>query len=320
MDTLFSVEKRSENLYMLDYPYDYGVEELLRTGVSGTGALCRFVQKQGRLSKRPRCRTGGGGCTTFCVQDGKGHPLMGRNFDYKDAPCLVVRTIPKEGYCSIAVTDLNMMLYGFRHLPGVKNERRLFLAPWCCMDGVNEKGLSIAVLELKAKATRQKRGNVPLTTTAVIRTALDTCAAVEEVIRLFERHDLRAALGCDYHYQVLDAAGDCAVLEYTGNRLHVLRGQRYAMNFYFSEGGDNRREMGREREKKVCAALTATGGVMEPEQVMTLLEACGLHYRHKLGHMVSCLWSAVYDCADASATVCAGDYSRSYRFEQRERT
>lgn len=319
MNALFSVEKRSENLYTLDYPYEYGTEELLRTGVSGTFALCRFVQKRNRLTKRPRFRSGGGGCTTFCVQDGKGHPLMGRNFDYKDAPCLVVRTAPEKGYRSVAVTDLNVMLYGFRHSPGAKNERRLFLAPWCCMDGVNEKGLAVAVLELKAKATKQKQGKIPLTTTAVIRAALDTCATVEEAIRLFERHDLRAALGCDYHYQVLDAKGDCAVLEYTGNRLHILLGQRYAMNFYFSSDGDNRREMGRERERKVRAALKDSGGIMEPEQVMALLESCGLHYRHRLGHMVNCLWSAVYDCADASVTVCAGDYSRSFRFEQRER-
>ena len=320
MDTLFSVEKRSDDLYALDYPYAYGTEELLRAGVSGTLALCRFVQKRNGLPKRPRFRTGGGGCTTFCVKDGKGHPLMGRNFDYKDAPCLVVRTAPETGYRSVAVTDLNVMLYGSRCLPGGKNERRLFLAPWCCMDGINEKGLAIAVLELKAKATRQKRGRVPLTTTAVIRAALDTCATVEETVALFERHDLRAALFCDYHYQVLDAKGDCAVLEYTGNRLHVLRGQSYAMNFYFSEDGDNRREMGREREERVRAAMTASGGCMEPEQVMELLEGCGLHYRHRLGHMVSCLWSAVYDCADASATVCAGDYSRKFRFQQRERT
>ena len=320
MDPLFSVEKRNENLYTLDYPYEYGLEELLRTGVSGTGALCRFVQKQNRLEALPHLRTGGGGCTTFCVKDGRGHPLMGRNFDYKDAPCLVVRTAPEKGWRSVAVTDLNMMFYGYRHSPGEQNERRLFLAPWCCMDGVNEKGLAIAVLELKAKATRQQRGNLPLTTTAVIRAALDTCASVEEAIALFERYDLRAALFCDYHYQVLDAAGNCAVLEYTGNRLHVLRGQPYAMNFYFSADGDNRREMGREREEKVRAALRDSGGVMEPEETMKLLKSCGLHYRHRLGHMVSCLWSAVYDCADASMTVCAGDYSRSYRFEQRERT
>ena len=320
MDTLFSVEKRSENLYVLDYPYDYGLEELLTDGVSDTFALCRFVQKRNHAAKRSRFRMGGGGCTTFCVRDGKGHPLMGRNFDYRDAPCLVVRTAPEKGYRSVAVTDLNVMLYGFRHSPGGKNERRLFLAPWCCMDGVNEKGLSIAVLELKARATRQKSGKIPLTTTAVIRAALDTCAGVEAVIRLFEKHDLRAALGCDYHYQVLDATGDCAVLEYTKNRLHILRGQPYAMNFYFSADGDNRREMGREREEKVRAALTASCGTMEPEQAMALLERCGLHYRHRLGHMVSCLWSAVYDCADASVTVCAGDYSRSDRFEQRERT
>ena len=318
MERLFPIEKRSEYLYTLDYPYDYFLPELLEAGAGSVYALGRFVQKHAGLAKRPKITLGGGGCTTFCAHDAAGQPLMGRNFDYRAAPCLVVRTAPQTGYRSVGITDLNMMLYAFRG-PKESSEQRLFLAPYACMDGVNEKGLAIAVLELKARATRQKRGRVPLGTTAVIRAALDTCATVEETVKLFQQYDLRAALFCDYHYQVLDAAGNCAVLEYVGNELRVLRGQDYAMNFYLSADGPKCREMGRDRETWVRDALAVSGGRMETADAMALLGKCRLHYRHWMGHMVECLWSAVYHCGDASVTVCAGPAGgEPIRFLQRE--
>ena len=313
----FPLIQVNDRLYQLDYPFAYGLDDLMRVGAGGTTALARFVQKWNRLPRRPKFAMGKGGCTTFCVRDKESRPLMGRNFDYKDAPCLVVRTKPTQGYRSIGVTDLNMMLYGNRNHPSERNENRLYLAPFCCTDGINEKGLCIAILEIKAKATRQQRGRIPLTTTAILRAALDTCATVEEVIALFQRHDIRAALFCDYHYQVMDAEGNYVLLEYVGNELHILRNQPYAMNFYFVEGGDNRKQMGRTREKRVQEALRQSGGHMSCEEAMKLLNTCKLTYRHRLGHMVTCLWSAVYNCADADLSLCVGmDYSRVYHLTQ----
>lgn len=313
----FPLKKISDRLYRLDYPFAYGLDDLLRVGAGGTAALVRFVQKWNRLPRRPKLVMGGGGCTTFCVRDRESKPMMGRNFDYKDAPCLVVRTKPPHGYRSVGITDLNMMLYGNRSRPSEQNENRLYLAPFCCTDGINEKGLCIAILEIKAKATRQRRGRTPLTTTAILRAALDTCATVDEVIDLFRDYDLRAALFCDYHYHVLDADGNSALLEYVGNELHVLRDQPYAMNFYFAEGGDNRREMGRTREKRVQETLRESGGRMDAEEAMRLLDTCKLTYRHRLGHLVTCLWSAVYNCSDADLSLCVGmDYSRVYHLSQ----
>lgn len=324
---MFDVRTIAEGFYELEFPYDYHLDDLLKQGVGSTGDLGRFVQRSYGLKQAPCLDGEGFACTTFHARTPEGHWLLGRNFDYKVSPCLLVHTCPSHGYASVSMTDLNVMLYG-NGFDRRRNEKRLFMAPYACMDGINERGLSIAVLELKAKATQQHTGRLPLTTTVFIRAALDTCATVDEVVDLFGRYDMRAALFCDYHYQVADAAGNTAVLEYVDGQLHVLPGQPYAMNFYLLPGGDNRKAMGYDRQGLVEAALglscertaspevdagpaessqvvelPAEACVLTPEQSFELLERCRLRYRHKRGYMIDTLWRAVYDCTDASVEV-----------------
>lgn len=312
---IFEVRRIAEGFYELDYPYCYHLDDLLEQGVGSTTELGRFVQRSCGLDQTPRLdESEGFACTTFHAQSPEGHWLLGRNFDYKVSPCLLVRTTPAHGYASVSMTDLNVMLYG-KGFETRRNEKRLFMAPYACMDGINEKGLAIAVLELKAKATRQHTGRAPLTTTVFIRAALDTCATVDDVVALFSRYDMRAALFCDYHYQVADASGATAVLEYVDGQLHVVRNQPYAMNFYLLPGGDNRKAMGYDRRDLVAAALGLSGegtspanssgedAVLLPGQCFDLLEQCRLRYRHKRGYMIDTLWRAVYDCTDASVEV-----------------
>ena len=40
-------------------------------------------------------------------------------------------------------------------MKNARNPKRLLGAPYMSMDGINEKGFSCAVLEIKAKATKQ---------------------------------------------------------------------------------------------------------------------------------------------------------------------
>lgn len=300
---LVPIEK---GLYLLDFPYDDQLDALLRGGVKNAWGLARFVQK--RFSGAiPFARSGGFACTTFRAESPDGHPLLARNFDYRDGPAAVIRCAPPGGYRSIGVAPLNVMLYGNKwQQPERSDPRRLLLAPYACMDGVNEKGLAIAVLELKARSTRQRTGKKPIITTVFIRAVLDRCATTGEAIRMFERFDMRASLFCDYHFHLLDAAGRSAVIEYIGGKMHVLEGQPYAMNFYLLPGGDNRKAMGYDREKTVSAALRETNSRMSREAALAVLEKCRLDYRHRLGYRVMCLWSAVYDCRDASMLLRGG--------------
>ena len=62
---------------------------------------------------------------------------------------------------------------------------------------MNEKGLSIGVLEVEKHPTFQMTKKTNLTTTAIIRAVLDKAATVEEAIAIFEKYDMRDPLIVD---------------------------------------------------------------------------------------------------------------------------
>lgn len=309
------------NIYLLKYENDYGLEKLLDKGVGNIMELVSFVQKHFKLNNG-EVNMGGKGfaCTTFNAFTENNEHILARNFDYKEAPCVVVWTEPKNGYKSIAVTDTNVMLYGSKHqsLSNVENRNRLLMAPYACMDGINEKGLAIAVLEIKTKATKQETGKKKIVTTAMIRAVLDKCATVDEAVELFKQYDMHDSLFCNYHYHIIDASGKSIIIEYVNNIMSLIKPEdksQYCMNFFWSEGGDNSKGFGYTRQKYVKAAFEETNGVMSEEYAMNLLNKCQLNYKHKRGYMITSLWSAVYNCEKKTMNLCANmEYDKEYNF------
>ncbi len=96
----------------------------------------------------------------------------------------------------------------------IKEKLSLLTSPLICLDGINEKGVSIAVLTLDSKPVNQDTGKMPIIPTIAIRLALDRAATTEEAVELLRSYDMFAAGGRDYHYYITDASGDGRVVEY----------------------------------------------------------------------------------------------------------
>lgn len=322
--TLDSLTRVDRNLWTLVYHSPYGLDALLAAGKTSLLGTVSFLQKEVRFPHLvPDPSHGGFACSSFNAKNPAGACIFGRNFDFKAAPCTVVWTQPERGYRSMAVADNTFFLYGIRHLrlENAKTPKRVMAAPYASMDGVNEKGLACAILEIKAKSTKQQTGKTPVLAMVALRAVLDQCATVSEAVALLGRYDMRDLLGVNYHYHIVDAAGSSVLIEYVDNVMHVIGqpspGAPQALtNFFLTPGGDNRREMGRDRYERICAALEQTGGVMTSEDAMRLLSENTMKYHHKwMPHMVITLWSNVFDLAERSMLLCAGmDYSRTYRF------
>lgn len=320
MDNLFlgKLEKLDDCTYVLDYKNDYALDMLLERGVKSVGDLAVTMQKHfGTKKNELKMHSGGFACTTFNAFNEDGDHIIGRNFDYKDAPAVVVLTNPENGYKSIGVTDTNVMLYGTK-LNESKNKNRLLLAPYACMDGINEKGLSISVLEIKTAATNQSTGKKDITTTVMIRAVLDKCANVDEVVELFKQFDMHDSLFCNYHYHIVDASGKSIVIEYVNNEMRLVEPYdktQHVMNFYLSKDGDASKGFGYTRQKWVIEAFRENKGIMSEQDAMKLLEKCKLYYKHKRGYMITSLWSAVYNCNKKSLLLTTGmHYDKQYNF------
>lgn len=143
-----------------------------------------------------------------------GHILMGRNYDFKrDTSAMLVYCTPKDGYKSVALAALDNIS---ANQPDISMAKKLacLTAPFICLDGMNERGVSIAVLTLDSEPVNQDTGKQKIFTTLAIRLVLDRAATTQEAVELLDSYDMFATSGRDYHFFVTDAGGDSRVIEY----------------------------------------------------------------------------------------------------------
>ncbi len=324
LDTLSTLKQIDDNVWVMEYKCSYGLDGILEKGTKGIMDAVRFLQKQVKMPPlKVNPENDGFACSTFNAKTPEGAYLLGRNFDYKAAPCLVCWTNPEKGYKSMSVVNTTFFIHGTKYftMAKAKNHLRSLAAPYTSMDGINEKGFSIAVLEIKSKATKQSTGKKPIITTVAIRAALDKCATVKEGIELFASYDMQDLLGINYHYQLADAQGNSAIIEYVDNKMVVISQEKdkenlVLTNYFLTPGGDNHDGRGYDRYEKIETTLKANQGEISEEDAMKLLSEVTLHYRHPaLKHMVITLWSSVYNCSEKSMLMCAGmDYDTMYKF------
>lgn len=325
LETMKTLTVVNENIYALDYRYDYRLDALLEKGARSIGDILKFACKTIAFGAPVfSLENAMKGCSTFNAFNEKGEHIMGRNFDYKDAPVFVTWTHPVNGYASIGLTDANFMLYGDANKPlKLLNRFQTLLAPYVTVDGVNEKGLAIAVLEMRSKSTKQETGKTPITTTLMVRTVLDKAADIDEAIALFRQYDMHDSFFCNYHYMLSDAKGRTAVVEYVNNEMRVFYPENdnvmCCTNVFLSEDGDNMLPMGYDRLRYLDRRLKESKGRLSEDEAFDMLSHCRLEYRHHLGWDVTSLWSAVYNCTNPGVELAArAHFDRIYRFSVAE--
>lgn len=322
-ETMNTFRQLDDNIWLLEYKSDYGLDKMLSKGVSSIMDAVIFLQQQLNLPLAPNPTHSGFACSTFNAKNPQGDVIFGRNFDYKAAPTVICWTAPENGYKSLSVIDSTFFLHGTKYLSLKKHSDslRVMGAPYMAMDGINEMGLACGVLEIKSKATKQKTGKKPIITTVALRAVLDKCATVDEAIDLFASYDMHDSLFINYHYQLVDATGTSALIEYVDNKMHVIRQKKEGdslilTNYFLTPGGDNHNGRGYDRYERIEKKLILSDGILTEDEAMTLLSECVLNYTHpQLKHQVITLWSSVYNCSKKSMLMCAGmDYNKKYIF------
>lgn len=202
------------NLYTMDVAYDYDLDAILQKDVRTNQEFLDAVLAESLPLLPVHMTAPDYGCTAFTAKAADGEVRMGRNYDFKlDTSALLVRCAPKGGYRSIALAALNNVK---ADVPDASVSKRLacVTAPFICLDGMNEKGVSIAVLTLDSEPALQDTGKKALPTTLAIRLVLDRAATTEEAVELLSGYDIFATSGRDYHFYITDASGDGRVVEW----------------------------------------------------------------------------------------------------------
>lgn len=236
--------------------------------------------------------TTGWACTVF-MSSGGGRPMLGRNFDFHDEPALVLHHHPPGAYRSVSLVDISYLGVDRAHLNRVDDAGQLDDASRLPFDGMNEKGVAVAMAAVPDARTKDGRSTGSL---GVMRQVLDRAASVDEAIAIFRGASIDFSGGPPLHYLVADASGAGAVIEYVDGRVHVIpRGpQPFLAMTNFVLTGSARPD---HRYRTAVDTLDATHGVMNPQSTIDLLRAT----RQPITR-----WSAAYDLKARRVTIAMG--------------
>ena len=217
--TVDSIEKLTNyddryNLYRMDVKYNYSLDDVINYGITDNQTMIDAILSEALPMLPVSIKVPDFGCTAFTLTDTVGDVHMGRNYDFKnDTSAMLVYCTPTDGYKSVAFAALDNIS---ANAPEESMKKRLatLTAPFICLDGMNEKGVSIAVLTLDSEPVHQDTGKPVITTTLAIRLVLDRAATTQEAVELLRQYDMFASSGRDYHFYITDATGDGRVIEY----------------------------------------------------------------------------------------------------------
>ncbi len=306
--SLMSLEKVDDyGMYQMTYCGDYGFDEFLEIGANKDADIEAFVTK--RLLKGLPINLGvtGDGCTAFVVKNEKGEVLFGRNFDFEYAPSLQLYTAPNNGYASVSTVNLAFAGYSRDNLPdGSFLDRFLTLAaPFLPFDGMNEKGLAIALLAVPEAEVPYNPDKITLNTTTAIRLVLDKAATVEEAIEWLRQYNIYFSGGIECHYLIADASGHSVIVEYVNHELCVVEAEteyQIASNFIAYDGlniGEGFTEF--ERYDRVQNAIEANNGMLKASQSIQLLADVGVYD----GDIDKLQWSVLYHLTTGNGEIFA---------------
>lgn len=240
LKTIASIEQISDydegiNLYCMDIKYDYSLDDIIARGITDDQSMIDALLAEALPLLPVHVQAPNFGCSAFTLDSVDGETLMGRNYDFRnDSSAMLVYCTPSDGYKSVAFAALDNLGANVADAD-IKSKLTCLAAPFVCLDGMNEKGVSIAVLTLDSEPTRQDRGNPDISTSLAIRLVLDRAASTAEAVELLNQYDMIATAGRDYHFYITDASGDGRIVEYdceSETRELVATPTRSVTNFF----------------------------------------------------------------------------------------
>ncbi len=283
INSLNSLVQKQPGVYTMKYDGDYGLDAFLMTGAKSDVELESFVTKKLLKGLPLKLNMTEAGCTAFVSRNEKGEILFARNFDFEYAPFLQVFTKPKSGYASVSTVNLSFIGYDKTNLPtsGISANNFLTLAsPFLPFDGMNEKGLCIALLSVPKSEPPFDSDKVTLNTTTAIRLVLDKAATVEQAVSLLSDFNIYFSGGINCHYLISDASGKSVIVEYFDGELQIVKCDKdyqIASNFIACNGlniGEGFTEF--ERYNAVENFLKEKNNVVSVKDCENLLNAIGI--------------------------------------------
>jgi hypothetical protein len=227
--------------FVMDYYVDYHIDKIRKKGVDvnnledsyiatlfpepAASAISRL--KRAYLPKEIKTvEDKSNHCSTVVLRSQDGNVFFGRNLDFNNDACLVLRIHDQKGLASISVIDLAYLNLNRADLDRTSLLERapLLFAPYYVMDGVNRYGVAVSDMSVDPvkPPVDAKHPDIILATLErlILDYAQDTDAAVE-LVRAFNVHFVVAR----EHLMVADASGRSRIIEFIDGKLRVTPGK-----------------------------------------------------------------------------------------------
>lgn len=238
--TMASIEKITNrtdgyDLYRMDVKYDYNLKNLIGYGLDNDQKVMNAIIKEALPLLPVKVSPPDFSCSAFSLKTVDGNVLMGRNYDFAtNTSAMLVFNEPADGYRSVAFAALSNLSTQVAN-ENLKSKLATLAAPFVALDGMNEKGVSIAVLTLDTKPTVQNTGKPNVATSSAIRLVLDKAASTQQAVDLLKGYDMISTANRDYHFYINDASGDGRVVEYDfgGERRELVDSKTRSVTNFF---------------------------------------------------------------------------------------
>jgi len=312
--TMASIKHVGSDLYTMNFQQDYHLDKALESNIKTENDLLKFVcddmffgyQIDGNLEKYA--------CSAFVTKTPDGKYLGGRSFGLGGTDTICVYTHPNNGYASITTASTDMLNVGEGSAyatTSLEGRAAMLAAPYLGVDGVNEKGLFAALLDLDMGETHMDTGNPDLTVTMAIRLLMDRAATVDEAVELLGNYDIHTGHGWTQHIFVADASGDGAVIEWHKGKMKFVKSP-ICTNFRLTTGLAELGPTGNcERFDTLYKAL-GEKSENTAEDAMDLLE----DVKQEVDENIHTEWSIVYHLTDFSMDISVDmDFDNVYHLD-----
>lgn len=278
-----------------EYTHDYKFTDYLTSGVTDYDDYRSWVSKN-VADNLPVVGGFNGLCTYALKQGADGHWLVGRNLDTSGVmPSIRVRTRPANGYASVGNAFV-MKSSNTGEPTATELKASALAAPYFTADGVNEKGVSTALLALNNFKAPTDSSKKTINQFALTRLVLDHASSVTEAEQLIRRFNVAAfstsgkTSTWGLHLAVADKTGDLAIFEWQNGALHVTHpaaGSQIVVNTATWTGAAAKDSRFTKAKSYLSQMSAATKDNL-------------LRVMHQLPSSTPIQWSVVYDLNDAT--------------------
>ncbi len=295
IESMMSIKYKGDGLYTMNYKQNYHLDRALKKGIRDEDDLLEFICDEMFFGYKIETNISQYGCSAFATKTPDGNNTVGRNFDLKGTDTLSIYTHPKKGYASISTVSLDMLGVGGDNSVSPKSFKgriALLASPYICVDGMNEKGLSAALLDMSYPETHEDTDKPDLLITLAVRLLLDKTSTVDEAIELLGKYDIQTAHGWTQHIFISDKSGKSVVVEWYDGNMNVVD-YHVCTNFWMSDPSLNN------DYSNQCYRFNTIDNVLKyNEEVVSIDDSFSIL---KAVRQYNTVWSVVFNLDDFSA-------------------